>query len=196
MLDKPLSAGTCVDARDERITLTPMMLLSSLSSYYLHKRLSAPNSLHGSLYLCLSFLSFVYFAMPGHKHTHSVTQNRKAELANAYNELGKELSSSKIRVVGNYTLGRVIGEGVLVLPWCSCLSFKQSTRRLWQSQVRHTPFNFYPGRYQADSKSHVCLLDTRDPSPPPTASPPYHTNVRGHRYGITYLDSYRAMLRW
>jgi hypothetical protein len=52
--------------------------------------------------------------MPSHKHTHSVTQNRKAELANAYNELGKELSSSKIRVVGNYTLGRVIGEGLSV----------------------------------------------------------------------------------
>ena len=50
--------------------------------------------------------------MPTHKHTHSLTQNRKAELATAYNELGKELSSSKIRVVGNYTLGRVIGEGM------------------------------------------------------------------------------------
>ena len=47
----------------------------------------------------------------GHKHTHSVTQNHKAQLANAYNELGKELTSSKIRVVGNYTLGKVIGEG-------------------------------------------------------------------------------------
>lgn len=47
----------------------------------------------------------------GHKHTGSVTQNHKAQLANAYNELGKELSSSKIRVVGNYTLGKVIGEG-------------------------------------------------------------------------------------
>jgi len=47
-----------------------------------------------------------------HKHTPSITQNRKAELATAYNELGKELSSSKIRVVGNYTLGRVIGEGM------------------------------------------------------------------------------------
>lgn len=51
--------------------------------------------------------------MPTHKHTPSLTQNRKAELATAYNELGKELSSSKIRVVGNYTLGRVIGEGRL-----------------------------------------------------------------------------------
>jgi hypothetical protein len=48
----------------------------------------------------------------GHKHTGSVTQNHKAQLANAYNELGKELSSSKIRVVGNYTLGKVIGEGM------------------------------------------------------------------------------------
>ena len=47
----------------------------------------------------------------GHKHSHSVTQNHKAQLANAYNELGKELTSSKIRVVGNYTLGKVIGEG-------------------------------------------------------------------------------------
>ncbi|KAF6752759.1 CAMK/CAMKL/MARK protein kinase [Ephemerocybe angulata] len=47
----------------------------------------------------------------GHKQSDSVHQNRKAQLANAYNELGKELSSSKIRVVGNYTLGKVIGEG-------------------------------------------------------------------------------------
>ncbi|KAJ6611185.1 hypothetical protein B0H10DRAFT_1882913 [Mycena sp. CBHHK59/15] len=47
----------------------------------------------------------------GHKHSSSVTQNQKAQLANAYNELGKELSSNKIRVVGNYTLGKVIGEG-------------------------------------------------------------------------------------
>ncbi|KAJ7750396.1 Pkinase-domain-containing protein [Mycena maculata] len=47
----------------------------------------------------------------GHKHSGSVTQNQKAQLANAYNELGRELSSAKIRVVGNYTLGKVIGEG-------------------------------------------------------------------------------------
>ncbi|KAG6835678.1 hypothetical protein H0H93_015823 [Arthromyces matolae] len=43
--------------------------------------------------------------------TGSVSQNTKAQLANAYNELGKELSSTKIRVIGNYTLGKVIGEG-------------------------------------------------------------------------------------
>ncbi|KAL4246650.1 Protein kinase-like domain superfamily protein, partial [Pleurotus pulmonarius] len=49
--------------------------------------------------------------MLGHKHSSSVTQNTKAHLATAYNELGKELSSNKIRVVGNYTLGKVIGEG-------------------------------------------------------------------------------------
>ncbi|EED82711.1 predicted protein [Postia placenta Mad-698-R] len=47
----------------------------------------------------------------GHRHSTSVSQNHKAQLANAYNELGKELSSQKIRVVGNYTLGKVIGEG-------------------------------------------------------------------------------------
>ncbi|KAI0691426.1 hypothetical protein BC835DRAFT_117384 [Cytidiella melzeri] len=47
----------------------------------------------------------------GHRQSGSVSQNYKAQLATAYNELGKELSSQKIRVVGNYTLGRVIGEG-------------------------------------------------------------------------------------
>ncbi len=47
----------------------------------------------------------------GHKHSHSQSQNQKANLASAYAELGRELSSSKVRVVGNYTLGKVIGEG-------------------------------------------------------------------------------------
>ena len=47
----------------------------------------------------------------GHKQSASVSQNHKAQLANAYNELGKELASQKIRVIGNYTLGKVIGEG-------------------------------------------------------------------------------------
>ncbi|KAF8523280.1 Pkinase-domain-containing protein [Hysterangium stoloniferum] len=50
-------------------------------------------------------------AAQGHKHSASLTVNQKAQLANAYNELGKELSSPKIRVIGNYTLGKVIGEG-------------------------------------------------------------------------------------
>ncbi|KAK7691538.1 hypothetical protein QCA50_004937 [Cerrena zonata] len=52
-------------------------------------------------------------ASRGHRPTGSVSQvqNHKAQLASAYNELGKELSSQKIRVVGNYTLGKVIGEG-------------------------------------------------------------------------------------
>ena len=53
----------------------------------------------------------VTMAAPGHRQTGSVSQNHKAQLASAYNELGKELSSQKIRVVGNYTLGKVIGEG-------------------------------------------------------------------------------------
>ncbi|KXN82930.1 Serine/threonine-protein kinase ppk16 [Leucoagaricus sp. SymC.cos] len=47
----------------------------------------------------------------GHRTSGSMGQNHRAQLANAYNELGRELSSSKIRVVGNYTLGKVIGEG-------------------------------------------------------------------------------------
>ncbi|KAG8933816.1 hypothetical protein FRC02_011138 [Tulasnella sp. 418] len=49
----------------------------------------------------------------GHAHSqsHSGVVNHRAQLANAYQDLGKELSSEKIKVVGNYTLGRVIGEG-------------------------------------------------------------------------------------
>ncbi|KAG9119759.1 hypothetical protein FRC07_005059 [Ceratobasidium sp. 392] len=35
------------------------------------------------------------------------------KLVNAYQELGKELVSEKIRVIGNYTLGKVIGEVLL-----------------------------------------------------------------------------------
>ncbi|TCD68120.1 hypothetical protein EIP91_011485 [Steccherinum ochraceum] len=52
-------------------------------------------------------------ATNGHRTTGSVSQvqNHKAQLVSAYNELGKELSSQKIRVIGNYTLGKVIGEG-------------------------------------------------------------------------------------
>src|SRR6266545_2324064 len=50
------------------------------------------------------------------------------ELANAYNELGKELSSSKICVVGNYTLERVIVEGMSFL-W-SCVMFFNHTDQL------------------------------------------------------------------
>lgn len=44
----------------------------------------------------------------------AVPQNamyQRAALVSAYNELGKELGSSKLKAVGNYTLGRTIGEG-------------------------------------------------------------------------------------
>ncbi|PWN53693.1 Pkinase-domain-containing protein [Violaceomyces palustris] len=41
----------------------------------------------------------------------STSINQKAALASAYQELGKELSSGKLKAVGNYTLQRPIGEG-------------------------------------------------------------------------------------
>ncbi|KAG8819403.1 hypothetical protein FRC19_009800 [Serendipita sp. 401] len=37
--------------------------------------------------------------------------NSKAQLIAAYNELGKELSDTRLRVIGNYNIGRIIGEG-------------------------------------------------------------------------------------
>lgn len=36
-----------------------------------------------------------------------------SQLGNAYQDLAKELSSEKLKVIGGYTLGRVIGEGAL-----------------------------------------------------------------------------------
>ncbi|TRM59014.1 hypothetical protein BD626DRAFT_573039 [Schizophyllum amplum] len=66
--------------------------------------------------------------MKTHKPSGSISQNHKAQLANAYNELGKELSSFKIRVVGNYTLGRVIGEGAYG-------KVRMGTHRLTQARV-------------------------------------------------------------
>jgi serine/threonine protein kinase len=84
--------------------------------------------------------------MSSHKHSASLAQNQKAHLANAYNELGKELSSSKIKVIGNYTLGRVIGEGtlcVLVSTKCCILTVvagaygkvRMGTHRLTSTRV-------------------------------------------------------------
>ncbi|WWD18712.1 hypothetical protein CI109_103166 [Kwoniella shandongensis] len=37
--------------------------------------------------------------------------NKQAQLTNAYQELAKELGTEKLKVVGGYTLGKVIGEG-------------------------------------------------------------------------------------
>ena len=111
------------------------------------------------LRLCPSFsyLTFsVHAAMSGsqgHKHTGSVTQNHKAQLANAYNELGKELSSTKIRVVGNYTLGKVIGEGGLD-PLSSIISphFEITyCRGVRKGANGYTPFDIHSCRHQANS---------------------------------------------
>lgn len=113
----------------------------------------------------------------GHKHTGSVTQNHKAQLANAYNELGKELSSSKIRVVGNYTLGKVIGEGVasdyLVLSFLSLTH----TRRVWEGSLGHSPYHLHQGRHKANSKGNVRLSYPRNTPPPSAPPPPCHSDV-------------------
>ncbi|KAG8834763.1 hypothetical protein FRC17_007270 [Serendipita sp. 399] len=44
-------------------------------------------------------------------HSQAASGNSKAQLIAAYNELGKELSDTRMRVIGNYNIGRVIGEG-------------------------------------------------------------------------------------
>ncbi|PVF97966.1 Pkinase-domain-containing protein [Serendipita vermifera] len=47
----------------------------------------------------------------GRAQSLNANANSKAQLIAAYNELGKELSDTRTRVVGNYTIGRAIGEG-------------------------------------------------------------------------------------
>ncbi|KAG9091449.1 hypothetical protein FRC06_000559 [Ceratobasidium sp. 370] len=68
-------------------------------------------------------------AMHGaHRRSDSQTINQRAQLVNAYQELGKELVSEKIRVIGNYTLGKVIGEGTYG-------KVRLGTHRLTQTRV-------------------------------------------------------------
>ncbi|KAF8740473.1 Pkinase protein, partial [Rhizoctonia solani] len=68
-------------------------------------------------------------AMRGtHRRSESQNVNQRAQLATAYQELGKELVSEKIRVIGNYTLGKVIGEGTYG-------KVRLGTHRLTQTRV-------------------------------------------------------------
>ncbi|WVQ84983.1 hypothetical protein IAT38_007147 [Cryptococcus sp. DSM 104549] len=46
-----------------------------------------------------------------HAYSASLANNKQAQLTNAYQELAKELGTDRLKVVGGYTLGRVIGEG-------------------------------------------------------------------------------------
>ncbi|KAL7420515.1 hypothetical protein Q5752_004465 [Cryptotrichosporon argae] len=46
-----------------------------------------------------------------HGYSSNTINSKAAQLANAYQELGRELGSDKLKVVGGYTLGRVIGDG-------------------------------------------------------------------------------------
>ncbi|ORY30591.1 hypothetical protein BCR39DRAFT_558583 [Naematelia encephala] len=46
-----------------------------------------------------------------HSFVAGSNNNKQAHLVNAYQELGKELGSEKLKIVSGYTLGRIIGEG-------------------------------------------------------------------------------------
>jgi hypothetical protein len=123
-----------------------------------HRRLVLNNftEYHQFVLLCVSRNS----AMATQGHKHSASLNQKAQLANAYNELGKELSSQKIRVVGNYTLGRVIGEGehfCTVFRQPGCLNI--ACRLLRDSPNGHPSSYINSCRYQTDPQGHVCTAD-------------------------------------
>ena len=80
----------------------------------------------------------------GHFHSGSLPQNHKAQLANAYNELGKELASQKVRVVGNYTLGKIIGEGRFP-PILRCDQLFDPSRNLRGRQTWYSPAHGHAG---------------------------------------------------
>ncbi|WVW84942.1 hypothetical protein I302_106978 [Kwoniella bestiolae CBS 10118] len=46
-----------------------------------------------------------------YSYTANSANNKQAQLTNAYQELAKELGTDKLKIIGGYTLGRVIGEG-------------------------------------------------------------------------------------
>lgn len=151
----------------------------------------------------------------GHKHAGSVAQNHKAQLATAYNDLGKELSSSKIKVVGNYTLGKVIGEGAhhsllaflhsglrlgnssrllpKIPPYHSTFMPLWCRRYIWKGAPRDPPPHLDPRGHQADPQSPLRNPHARDTPPPAAAPSTRHTAIRGDRYGVLYLARHGAL---
>lgn len=114
----------------------------------------------------------------GHCHSASLSQNHKAQLANAYNELGKELASQKIRVVGNYTLGKVIGEGRFPLIRCCDQPLDPPTiRNIWRRQTRDTSTYRHACCRQTNTESNVTHPYQRDTPSPSTSSPTCHSTL-------------------
>ena len=143
------------------------------------------------------YASLLMSMTQGHKHSASTSQNIKASLANAYQELGKELSSTKVKLIGNYTLGRVIGEGVLEV-YVSVEQYVLSVtrRHLWHRQARDAQVDLHSGGDQANSKGDVRCSHQRNPPSSTSPPPPRHKTLRGHRNGVLHLAHHRALLRW
>ncbi|BEI91049.1 uncharacterized protein CcaverHIS019_0311190 [Cutaneotrichosporon cavernicola] len=65
-------------------------------------------------------MATAHTARQNHSYSSSVANTRQAQLTNAYSSLAQELASDSLKVVGGYTLGKVIGEGTFGSVHIAC----------------------------------------------------------------------------
>lgn len=102
------------------------------------------------------------------------------QLGNAYQELGRELCTDTMKVVGGYTLGRVIGEGQSIRCIAQACT---DCRHVRLGAYRNTSSDWDSLRDQEDSKVGDGAPHARATSPPAPTSPSHRSPPRDCRDG-------------
>lgn len=122
---------------------------------------------------------------------------RDLALNHAYNELGKELFSSSLKAVGNYSLGRVIGEGPFSYPLRPVRLIadgKALHRKLWQCAAGPASIDQHTRSYQADIPLGCAFFPhSRNPSPQKTSPRPCLPASRNCRDRVFDLPHQRTL---
>lgn len=140
---------------------------------------------------------------PARAHTHNTTNTKQAQvrppratpahpqLSSAYHELANELGTDNISVVGNYTLGRVIGQGNSLLSPPRA----DTHRHLWLRPSRHPQAHRHPRSRQKSPQVIHPPSHPRAPPPPPPPPPPHCPSPRDHRHRVPYMARHGALQR-